>query len=201
MFHYLTGQVTELFPNAVVLDVMGVGYYLNTSLNSLSSVSMNQKARFYIYEAIGENNFDLYGFTDFKEKRFFESLISVSGVGPKAAVSLLSTVTPDAMIMAILNHDEKVLTAAPGIGKKIAQRIILELKDKMGLETIDSDFSFPNTASMKQMQKMDQNVADAVSALILLGYSNAEITPLIQSRDWTGISADQIIKEVLKNMV
>ena len=199
MFHYLTGIVSEVYPNAVVLDVKGLGFYLNTSLNSISTVSRNQQAKFFIYESIGESNFDLYGFTDVKEKRFFESLISVSGVGPKAAVSLLSSLTPDAMIMAIINHDEKALTAAPGIGKKIAQRIILELKDKMAAESEIPNMDFK--PSINFVQKMDKNVADAISALLLLGYSSAEINPYIQGKDWTGTGTDQIIKEVLKNMI
>ena len=201
MFHYLTGQVSEVYPNAVVLDVMGIGFYLNTSLNSLAAVRKNQQARFYIYESIGETNYDLYGFTDLKEKRFFESLISVSGVGPKAAVSLLSTLTPDAMIMAIINHDEKALTSAPGIGKKIAQRIILELKDKIAAESGVSELGVMPASASSGMPAMDKNVSDAAAALLLLGYSSAEVNPFLQGKDWTGVGTDQIIKEVLKNMV
>ena len=134
MFYYLKGTVAEIGQSSLVLDVNGIGFFINTSLKTLSSVKASAPARLYISESIGESNFDLYGFADLQEKRFFELLISVSGVGPKAAISLLSSLNTDTLIMAIVNDDAKVLTSAPGIGKKIAQRIILDLRDKLGAE-------------------------------------------------------------------
>ena len=175
---------------------------MNTSLNSLSTVSRNQQAKFFIYESIGESNFDLYGFADLQEKRFFELLISVSGVGPKAAISLLSSLNTDTLVMAIVNDDAKALTSAPGIGKKIAQRIILELRDKLGAEvpTMAASIS-AGEGTPGSILGGNNAVSDAIAALTVLGYSMTEISPIIKSGDWTGMEAEQIIRIVLKNMI
>ena len=135
MFYHIEGTVTELEPNLVVLDCGGVGYALNATMNTVSYIHMGDKVKLYVAEAIGENNFDLYGFYTKGEKRCFELLVSVSGIGPKAALSILSYSTPETLALAIMNDDVKALTVAPGVGKKIAQRVILELKDKMSKET------------------------------------------------------------------
>lgn len=202
MFYYLKGTVAEIGQSSLVLDVNGIGFFINTSLKTLSSVKASAPARLYISESIGESNFDLYGFADLQEKRFFELLISVSGVGPKAAISLLSSLNTDAMIMAIVNDDAKVLTAAPGIGKKIAQRIILELRDKLGAEMPSLAAAVSsgegNTANLTGGGNA---VSDAIAALTVLGYSTSEITPIIKNGDWTGMEADQIIRLVLKSMI
>ncbi len=202
MFYYLKGTVAEIGQSCLVLDVNGIGFFINTSLKTLSSVRTSAPARLYISESIGESNFDLYGFAALQEKRFFELLISVSGVGPKAAISLLSSLNTDTLVMAIINDDAKALTTAPGIGKKIAQRIILELRDKLGAEVPSmaaavSSSGEGNTANFSA----GTAVSDAIAALSVLGYSTAEITPIIKNGDWTGMEADQIIRLVLKNMI
>ena len=132
MFYHIEGKVTDVEPALVVIDCGGVGYALNASLNTVSRVSLGERAKLYVSEAIGESNFDLYGFYSKEEKRCFEMLTSVSGIGPKAALSILSYNTPDDLALAIINGNDKALTVAPGVGKKIAQRVILELKDKLG---------------------------------------------------------------------
>ena len=129
MFYHIEGTVSEILPNLAVVDCGGVGYAINTTANSLSQVSLGKTAKFYTFDYIKEDCFDLYGFTTKQEKHSFELLISISGVGPKAAISILSCTTPEMFAMAVMSDDVKVLTAAPGIGKKIAQRVILELKD------------------------------------------------------------------------
>lgn len=201
MFYYLNGTVSEIGQSSIILDVGGVGFEVNTSLQTISDLKSGNQAKLYISESIGENNFDLYGFSELKEKRFFELLISVSGVGPKAAISLLSSLRTDSMILAIVNDDIRTLTAAPGIGKKIAQRIILELRDKLGAEmpavSIGSDSIVPQAISSAE----DRAVADAIAGLSVLGYSVSEVNPIIRRTDWTGMTADQIIREVLKNMI
>ena len=201
MFYYLTGIVNETGPNSVVLDVGGIGFFVNSSLKTISGLNRGQEARLYISESIGESNFDLYGFADLQEKRFFELLIGVSGVGPKAAISLLSTLNTDTLIMAVLNEDLKTITSAPGIGKKIAQRIVLELREKMGGEmpnlaagVVETPFAQPDVGDSKAM-------SDALAALTVLGYSSAEISPILRKGSWTGMSSDQIIRTVLKSMV
>ena len=127
MFYHIEGSVSEMEPMLAVIDCGGIGFALNVTANTLAGLKLGEKARLYVSESIGENNFDLYGFLDKNERRFFELLISVSGIGPKAAMSILSHSTPEGLALAIISGNEKALTVAPGIGKKIAQRVILEL--------------------------------------------------------------------------
>ena len=198
MFYYLEGTVAELLPYLAVLDCGGVGYALNATMNTVSYIHMGDKVKLYVAEAIGENNFDLYGFYTKGEKRCFELLVSVSGIGPKAALSILSYSTPETLALAIMNEDVKALTVAPGVGKKIAQRVILELKDKMSKETGGQEIRLP-VAGPSAAQ--DGTMNDAMAALAVLGYSSAEIAPALKKIDVTGMSAEEIIKAVLKQMV
>ena len=143
MFYHIDGVVSELEPGLAVLDCGGVGYALSVTANTLSGLRAGQRAKLYISESIGENNFDLFGFLDKNERRCFEMLTSVSGIGPKAAMSILSHNTPEGLAFAVMSNNEKALTVAPGIGKKIAQRVILELKDKVSKELSSSDSTLP----------------------------------------------------------
>ena len=200
MFYYLEGKIEETGPNLIVLDCNGMGFALNATLNTLSKVKPGDDTRLYIYEAIGESNFDLYGFADRNEKRCFEMLLAVSGVGPKAAMSILSHSTPDTLALAIMNNDLKALTVAPGIGKKIAQRVILELKDKIAREFSSIDISSaPSAAAPASLQ--NGNVSDALTALGVLGYTSSEVAPILKKLTTDGMTAEQIIKAVLKQMV
>ena len=197
MFYYIKGLVTELEPNFAVVDCGGVGYGLSVSTNTVSSLRLNESVRLYVAESIGENNFDLYGFSTKSEKRCFEMLTAVSGIGPKAAMSILSYNTPEGLAVAIMNEDVKALTVAPGIGKKIAQRVILELKDKMSKENSDVQLQIPVAIRTAENTMLN----DAVAALSVLGYSSAEVNPVLAKLDTAGMSAEQIIKAVLKMMV
>ena len=201
MLYYLNGEIEEILLNSLVVDINGLGFLVNTSLNTISEVKPGQRVKLYITEAIGENNYDLYGFADLQEKRLFELLISVSGVGPKAAISLLSSLTTDQLFMAVIHDDSKLLTSAPGIGKKIAQRITLELKDKLSNEMPSFSETGIQAAQNKPVSEQNTDVSDAVAALMALGYSSSEINPIIRAGDWTGMHADQIIRAVLKNMI
>ena len=198
MFYHIEGIVTELEPSLVVLDCGGVGYALNATMNTVSYIHMGDKVKLYVAEAIGENNFDLYGFYTKGEKRCFELLVSVSGIGPKAALSILSYSTPETLALAIMNDDVKALTVAPGVGKKIAQRVILELKDKMSKETAGQKIKLPTAVPVTGQ---NDTMSDAMAALAVLGYSSAEIAPALKKIDVTGMSAEEIIKAVLKQMV
>lgn len=198
MFYHLEGKVSELEPNLVVLDCGGVGYALNATVNTVSRMTLGDKTKLYVSESIGETNFDLFGFYSKEEKRCFEMLISVSGIGPKAALSILSYNTPDGLALAIINSNDKALTVAPGIGKKIAQRVILELKDKIGKELgSSSEISLPVYSSPAQSSTMN----DVMAALSVLGYSSADVSPALKKIDTAGMSAEDIIKAVLKQMV
>ena len=196
MFYHIEGVVSEIDHNFAVIDCSGVGYGLNVTVNTLSALKTGAKSKLYVSEAIGENNFDLYGFSTKSEKRCFEMLTSVSGIGPKAALSILSFNTPESLALAIMNSDEKALTVAPGIGKKIAQRVILELKDKISKELGSEQFSLP--VSAVAAPSADSVLNDALTALSVLGFSSAEIAPILKTIDITGMSAEQIIKSVLK---
>ena len=198
MFHYLEGMVAMIGQNLAVIDVNGVGYASMVTANTLSKLETGKKARLYTYCYIREDAFDIYGFYDTSEKRCFEQLLSVSGIGPKAAVAILSSVTPESLAMAIISDDETTLTLAPGIGKKLAQRIILELKDKVGKEAAalkSSGFVLPRGEAGQSGAKQ----RDAAAALAVLGYSQGEISAALRGIDTGTLSVEEIIREVLKS--
>lgn len=201
MFYHIDGTVSELEPNFAVIDCGGVGYELNITHNTAAALKLGARAKLFVAEAIGEANFDLYGFVDKAEKRCFKMLTAVSGIGPKAALSILSCNTPEGLALAIMNNDEKALMVAQGVGKRIAQRVILELKDKISKEFSGADYSAADSAAYVMPGAKDGNLADAMSALAVLGYSSGEIAPALKKLDTAGMSAEEIIKAVLKQMV
>ncbi|MCI6647784.1 MAG: Holliday junction branch migration protein RuvA [Oscillospiraceae bacterium] len=201
MFNYLNGTVTELEPNLAVVECGGVGFSLNVSLNTLRDLKLGEKAKVYVDESIREDAFELFGFSTKSEKRCFELLTGVSGVGPKAAMAILSATTPDGLVAAVLNGNEKVITAAPGVGKKLAQRVLLELKDKVGkIDGIDTA-AIPDLPPAAAVSGTDRNLSDAISGLLVLGYSQAEINGALKGVDTTGMTSEAIIKAVLRQMV
>ena len=200
MFNYINGIVAELEPNLAVIDCGGVGYELNTTAYTVSRLKMGEKAKLYTVVHVREDCFELFGFSSKSEKRIYELLTGVSGVGPKAALSILSTTTPENLIMSIVSGDDKALTAAPGIGKKTAQRIILELKDKMAKET--GEVSFRDTPSAISPSVMSGGkLADARAAMAVLGYAPAEINSALSGVNVDTLSLEEIIKAALKQMM
>ena len=200
MFYYLDGTVTITGLNLAVIDAGGVGYACMTTLNTLSHLEIGKKTRLYTYCNIKEDAFDIYGFFDLSEKRCFELLLGVSGVGPKAALSILSANTPESLALAIVSDDESALTIAQGIGKKLAQRIILELKDKVSKETAalkTAGYVAPRDGAGKQAS----NQRDAATALAVLGYTQGEISSAMRGIDTNALTVEEIIREVLKNSV
>ena len=200
MFYYLEGNVTVISQNLAVIDIGGVGYACSTTLNTLSHLEIGKKAKLYTYCNIKEDIFDIYGFYNTSEKRAFEQLLSVSGVGPKAALSILSSASPETLALAIIGDDESALTIAPGVGKKLAQRIILELKDKVSKEmpTLKaSGFVPPGSGASPAGTKQ----RDAAAALTVLGYSQGEISAAMRTLDIEAVSVEDIIREVLKSSV
>ena len=199
MFHYIHGVAAELLTNIAVIDCGGVGFEINTSAYSLGQLKKGEKAKLYTYVYIREDTFDIYGFVTLSEKHCFEMLIGVSGVGPKAAISILSANTPEGLMMSIISEDEKALTTAQGIGKKIAQRIILELKDKMSKESRETGF----TAEAFARPNVDTSgkLGQATAALAVLGYSTPEISSALKNVDIDGLELEDIIKAALKQMV
>ena len=153
MFYYIEGAVAALDKNLAVIDAGGVAFAVNTTVNTLTRLRAGEKARLYTYLNVGENAMDLYGFYDLSEKRCFELLLGVSGVGPKAALSVLSVCTPESLAMAVVTENEKMLTAAPGVGKRGAQRIILELRDKIAKELPAAGSGSPAPAAREEAQR------------------------------------------------
>ncbi|MCL2221040.1 MAG: Holliday junction branch migration protein RuvA [Oscillospiraceae bacterium] len=197
MFYYLEGTVTVTAQNLAVLDINGVGYACMTTLSTLSHLEKGNKVKLYTYCNIKEDAFDIYGFYDTNEKRCFEQLLSVSGVGPKAALSILSSASPEALALAIIGDDETMLTRAPGVGKKLAQRIILELKDKVSKEmpTLKASGYVP---AVSGQASLGTKQSDAAAALAVLGYSQGEISTAMRNIDVADLTVEEIVREVLK---
>lgn len=195
MFYYLKGLLSAMDNGLAVIDCGGIGFAVNTSMNTLSQLHIGEPAKLYISEQIREDAFNLYGFSTEAEKNCFDMLTSVSGVGSKAAVSILSSSTPEGICLAIMSGNEKALTVAPGIGKKIAQRVILELKDKMSKQTdsfVSSDIGFGDQTQTK--------MSDAAAALAVLGYTSSESAAALKNVDMN-LSLEEIIRQALRNMM
>ena len=198
MFYYLEGTVSVIDVGLAVIDCGGVGYAVNTTVNTLSRLRLGERARLYTYPVIREDCFDLYGFATMDEKRSFEMLIGVSGVGPKAAQAILSSNTPEALALAIVSGNDKALTVVPGIGKKIAQRVILELKDKLGKEMSGAGLE---SIAVPAADPGGGKRSDAVAALGVLGYGNSEIAAALKGMDLQSMTVEEIIKAALRNMM
>ena len=198
MIYYVSGPVTVLEPGLAVIDCAGVGYGCRITAYTAGQLKLNQNARLYVTESIREDAHDLYGFISKEEQRCYELLTSVNGVGPKAAMAILSSGGPQNFTLAVMTGDEKMLTAAQGIGKKIAQRIILELKDKLGGSAMELDFSTGPAASAP-IQK-GNNAALAHAALQELGYSAAEINAALKGVD-ASASTEDMVRHALRAMV
>ncbi len=196
MLYYVSGEVTVLEPGMAVIDCGGVGYGCRVTAYTAGQLKLNQPARLYISESIREDAFDLYGFISREEQRCYELLTSVNGVGPKAAMAILSAGGPQNFTLAVMTGDEKLLTAAQGIGKKIAQRIILELKDKLGGGAVELDFS----GGVSVAPAASGGTALAQAALQELGYSPAEIAKALKGVDPTA-STEEMVRYALKAMV
>lgn len=198
MFYYVNGTVAEIEAGLAVIDCSGVGYACATTNYTLSQLKKGERAKLYTYLNVREDAMELFGFASQSELRSFKMLIGVSGVGPKAALSILSSTTPQQLSMAVVMGDEKALTAAPGIGKKIAQRIILELKDKLIKE--QGGFEAGSGAAAA-MPAQNNKAGEAAAALAVLGYGSQEIAAAMKGIDMDALPLEEIIRQSLKKMV
>lgn len=199
MFYYLKGVVGHIAPNLAVIDCGGVGYACRTTSYTLSSLQVGEKAKLYTHLNVREDAMELYGFATENECSCFRMLIGVSGVGPKAALSILSSTTPEGLATAIITGQEKALTVAPGIGKKIAQRIILELKDKLAkgqLPAAEETFGGSGVTVIPQ-----DKTSEASAALAVLGYNPAEINAALKGLDLDALTLEEIVRQALRKMV
>ena len=198
MFYYVNGTVTELEAGLAVIDCGGVGYACATTNYTLSQLKKGERAKLYTYLNVREDAMELFGFASQSELRSFKLLIGVSGVGPKAALSILSATTPQQLAMAVVMGDEKALTAAQGVGKKIAQRIILELKDKLAKEQGSSD---AGSGAAAVLPVQNNKAGEAAAALAVLGYGSQEISAALKGIDMEALPLEEIIRQSLKKMV
>ena len=197
MFYYVNGTVAETGPNLAVIDCGGVGYACATTNYTLSQLKKGERAKLYTHLHVREDIFELYGFSSQAELNSFRMLIGVSGVGPKAALSVLSAATPQNLALSIVTGDEKALTAAPGIGKKIAQRIILELKDKLTKE--QQEIGVPTAPGIGAGEK--SKAVEAAAALAVLGYTQQDIAVAMKGVDVENLPLEEIVRQSLKKMV
>ena len=200
MYYYVSGTVAHVEPYLAVIDCGGVGYACRTTSYTLSQIKKGDKAKLHTCLSVREDAMDLYGFATQEELKLFQQLISVSGVGPKAALGILSSSSPANLAMSIITGDEKSLTAAQGVGKKIAQRVILELKDKLAKgQTISAS---GESVAGPAMTIIPQNkLSEASAALAVLGYSQTEINVALKGVDIDSQPLEQVIRLALKNMV
>lgn len=199
MYYYLNGTVAHVGPYLAVIDCGGVGYACRTTTHTISKLNVGKAAKLYTHLYVREEIFELYGFASESELGCFRMLIGVSGVGPKAALAILSSNTPEGLALAIVSGNEKALTSAPGIGKKIAQRIILELKDKLakGQLTTAGGESFAGGITVIPENK----ASEASAALAVLGYSQNEIAVALKGIDLETLALEDVIKQALKKMI
>lgn len=189
MYYYIEGTVAHKGADFMVLDVNGVGYMLKVGASAAEKASVGEKRKVYTYLNVREDAMELYGFLSEEELNLFKMLISVSGVGPKVGVAILSSVSPSEFALAVVTGNVKAITKAPGVGPKVAQRIILELKDKMKNAEI---------AEMPQDYGAFTDTSDeAVSALVVLGYSAAEAKSVL-SKVESGLSVEDKVRSALK---
>ena len=200
MFYYLNGKIAMLEQNLAVVDCGGVGYACYTTSYTISQLKIGQTAKLYTHCNIREDAFDLYGFSTREERRCFELLLTVSGVGTKAALAILSIASPDQFTLAVLTQDEKTLTMAQGVGKKMASRILLELKDKLEDKVFEASGGKAAAVAAESEENPLGSISEAVSALIALGYSKSEASEAVASCGLEDASAEDYIKAALKKL-
>ena len=193
MFAYIKGSLEVKSINYVVVENGGIGYKIYMSAKSIGTIgNIGDQVKVHIHYHVREDDISLYGFNSEEELRMFEILINVSGVGVKSALTMLSDITPSSFALAVINDDVTRLTKVPGVGKKTAQRLILELKDKLKSEDIAGE-------EIEVEEKKNNNINnDAVVALQVLGYSKKEAETVLEKVDTKDLSIEETIKQALK---
>ncbi len=206
MFYYISGTLAHLTPTTAVVDAGGVGYKMTVSQNTFESLphstdSAPVKAKLYTYLSVREDGIELYGFASEAELSSFKMLLGVSGVGPKAAISILSLLTPEKFALAVCTDDKKTIAKANGIGPKTAARIILELQDKLLKETPPDKAERSIAVAMTTDGTSTGKLSEAQDALTVLGYSRSEALAALQSLDISGMELEDIIRQALKKLM
>ncbi|MBC5647981.1 Holliday junction branch migration protein RuvA [Christensenella tenuis] len=193
MYAYIAGEVVQKAATYAVIDVGGVGYQIFTDTFSLNAIKTGEKAKLYTYLKVAEDDMTLYGFMTQEQKTMFEKLLSISGIGPKAAASVLSVMRVNDIAAAVISNDDKAFTNVPGIGKKTAQRLVLELKEKV-------DFEDAVGMDMDMTELSQDAAAEAAAALTGLGYNRQEAVAAIAAVRSLGDTAEELVSLALKRM-
>lgn len=190
MYEYLKGMVADIVVDKIIVEVNGIGYRINSTINSASRVKKGEVTIIYTHLVVREDDMSLYGFTSREELAMFLQLISVSKIGPKVGSAILSTYTPAKLGAFILSNDIASISKSPGVGKKTAERIVLELRDKVDKTNVDFEFTLFND--------VHKDEDEAVQALVALGYSKVEAENAVRSVKDNSLATQEIIKNALK---
>ena len=207
MFYYISGKLAHLDPTFAVVDAGGVGYKLTISGSTHAAmphhltVSEPPEVKLYSYMAVREDDVELFGFASEEELSSFKLLITVSGVGPKAALSILTQLTPQKLAIAICTEDKKAIAKANGIGPKTAARIVLELKDKLKQQTVFEGDEALSLDEATDLGGSSSKRKDAEDALAVLGYSRSEASSVLRTIDTQSLELDEIIRQALKKLM
>lgn len=201
MIGFVNGEIEDMYEDRILVDCGFMGYNIFVCNNVIESCSIGQEVKLYTYLSVREDAMNLFGFLSKDELKVFKLLITVNGIGPKGALAILSIMSPNDLRYAVMTEDSKLISKAPGVGTKTAQKVILELKDKLDIDTfigrmddVDSTYHHSNTGK-------DEIVSEATEALVSLGYTQKEIARVIKSCDLSGCdTTEDVIKIVLKNI-
>ena len=193
MYSFFKGRVDDIFDSKISLDVNNVGYEINMPVNELENITLNQEIKVYTYLQVKEDDMKLFGFIDKKSLEFFKKLILVNGVGPKVALGIIGNINAQDMCVAIAKENVAVLKSIPGVGPKMAQKIIFELKDKIVKEQLEN-------IDEQVVQNKNEILEDAITALQVLGYNVKQIKEALQDLDVKNDDVETIIKKVLNKM-
>ena len=195
LISYIKGKLTYKEESFIVVECNGIGYKIFVSSATLSSLKESEDIMIYTFMNVKEDNIALFGFLTQKEQAMFHQLLSVSGIGPKGALAFLSDMTPQEIVLAILSEDVKTLSKTPGVGKKTAQRLILELKDKVKIE---------EATTLEPVEMIEQETnekGEAIQALIALGYSKSEAIQAVNACYQEGLTVEEILKLSFKKLI
>lgn len=201
MYEYLTGTITQVFPAYIVVENNGIGYLINVANPFRFKTDETKQEKIYLHQIVRENEIALYGFSDFNEKQLFLKLISVSGIGPKSALAILANEDHNGFVSAVNNDDDAYLTKFPGIGKKTAKQIILDLKGKLG--GLESGKPLKGQQDLEIVaEQASPYLKEALEALLALGYTKTEVKKTGRKLlDFKGDSTDEYLRQALRLMM
>ena len=195
MISFVKGELAEILEGKIVVETGGLGIEINVPASVMEELpGIGEEVRIYTYFRVSEDAMSLYGFNSRRDLAMFEQLIGVSGIGPKGALSILSAMNPDELRMAIITGDDKLISTAPGIGAKTAQRVIVDLKDKVNRDDIAGTIPAVSNAAV------NSDAAEVIEALVNLGYGRSEASRIVRSVAAEGMDAEQMLKEALRSL-